>query len=306
MKSDIKQHVLILGVTGFIGSAFFNALKVNSEHLHFHLLLRKENDSFKASENCSIYYSDLESFDWSLLEFAPNFVYHFARINSTKWRFIGRLLAALKGKRANVKLLNYLNDFAPLCTLYYLSGSLMYGNGEKLITEGQAINPISFARGYQTAEKPFLKNQKLEKSINTCVVRVPWVLGDGSWFKGFYKNYLIKNKLVPFYGDGSNIMSFITLVDLADELGLLMKSDFHKTIHISYSTYMSQLEFVKLVATFRRLDITQISVDQYEKAIKEAFTSNIMLSSKIKELKVSSEELKQKLNSQLALIFKDV
>jgi nucleoside-diphosphate-sugar epimerase len=306
MKSDAKQHILILGVTGFIGSAFFNELKCNSKSIHFHILLRKEKVSLKESSNCSIYYGNLETFNWSLLKAIPNFVYHFARINSTKWRSVGRMMSAFKGRKANKRLLNYLNENAPSCTLYYLSGSLMYGNSDQVIVEGNKLNPISFARQYKTAENPFVKNQKLKKSIKTCMVRVPWVLGDGSWFKGFYKDYILKNKHVPIYGEGDNMMSFITLVELAEYLRLLMELDFHQTIHISYSQFISQLEFAQLISKHRNLPLHQMGIDKHEKSINEAFTSNILLSSRIRELSVSQEELDYKLNTQLTLIFKDV
>ena len=306
MKSDIKQHVLILGVTGFIGSAFFNEIKHNSDHLHFHLLLRKENVSLKESSNCSIYYGDLETFNWSLLKAVPNFIYHFARINSTKWRSVGRMISAFKGRKANKRLLNYLNENAPLSTLFYLSGSLMYGNSDKVIVEGDMLNPISFARQYKTAEKPFVNNQKLKNSINTCMVRVPWVLGDGSWFKGFYKDDILKNKHVPVYGSAANMMSFITLAELAEHLKYLMDFDFHKTIHISYSQFISQLEFAQLISKHRNLPLQQMEINKYEKSINEAFTSNILLNSRVRELSVSQKELYLKLNTQLSLIFKNV
>ena len=161
MISDSKQHILILGVTGFIGSAFFKELKLTSKKAHFHLLIRTKESNLINTPNCTVYYGDLETFDWSKLKSTPDFVYHFARLNSTKWRKIGRMLATINGKKANKRLLAYLNKFAPSSKLYYLSGSLMYGNSTAPIVEGNKLNPISFAKQYHIAEKPFIKNQNL-------------------------------------------------------------------------------------------------------------------------------------------------
>jgi len=239
-----KIHILILGGTGFIGSAFYKEMQESNEGaFHFHLLIRNKNSNLKSNKNTTVYYADIKNFNWKNLTHFPNFIYHFARISSSKGKGFGRKLVAFYGKKANKKLLKYLNSKNKETQIFYLSGSLMYGDSKDPIYENNLLNPISFAKEYYTAETPFLNTKY--SNIKITRVRVPWVLGNGSWFNGFFKNYILENNKVPVYGDGENIMSFITRSDLAICLSKLMKIEYKKVFIFVIQKVLRKINLLK-------------------------------------------------------------
>lgn len=306
MPAD-KKHILILGGTGFIGKAFYEHI-VQQKGYHIHLLIRTPDKQPGTASNITIYQGDIRSFDWRQLTHFPDFVFHFARINSSKGRSWGRKWASIKGNLANKRLLSYLKTAEKKVGLIYLSGSLMYGNNSYPITEKKKLNPISFSRDYIIAEKPILQLQKAKSLVKVTFVRVPWVLGDGSWFKAFYLNYIQQHQKIPLYGDGNNTMSFVTLNDLISCLLLIPETKYKKTFNISYPDFCTQEEFVLLMARQLNLPVQKITLRKFEKAIIEAFRSNIPLSSKYSYFNsiLKAEKLDILLKKELGLILKDV
>lgn len=303
-----KKHVLVLGGTGFIGSAFFEAL-LKEEGCHIHLLVRNAAKQPQSFDRVTIYLGDLTTFNWNKLTDFPDIVFHFARVNSSVGRSIGRKLAALKGKRANKRLLRFLKSTCRDVSLVYLSGSLMYGNHSDHVTEEASLNPISFARDYLLAEKPFLKQQIVQGRVRVSFVRVPWVLGKGSWFSAFYEQYIREEAKVPLYGNGENVMSFITLRDLATCLIEIMKSPYKKVLNVAYPQSCTQQEFVQLVSEVVAQPIQQLELrNQYERAVVEAFESNIQLATIHPSLNAlsSGEALPVLLKNELSLMLKDI
>ena len=69
-----KKHILILGGTGFIGSAFYEEIRVKNEY-HIHLLIRTENKKPEPAENVTCYVGDLSMFDWNQLTHFPDAVF---------------------------------------------------------------------------------------------------------------------------------------------------------------------------------------------------------------------------------------
>lgn len=305
MDGNIK-HILILGGTGFIGKAFLKEL-VLEKNVFFHILIHKTSQEVEI-DNAKFYYGNLLTFNWNKLNNFPDIIYHFGRLNSKRGKILGRKLAAIKGFYANKRFLRYLQNEKKKTKLIYLSGSLMYGNNEKEITENSKLNPTSFAKEYIYAEKPFLNCQNNNSLLKITFVRVPWVLGGGSWFKSFYKNYIIKHNEIPIYGKGNNVMSFITLTDLSKCLVLLLKYEYKKTIHITYNNSISQIEFVSLISELLKLKMKNIKLEQFESAIIEAFESNINLISmfNIFECILENKNLNLKIREELTLIFKNI
>jgi nucleoside-diphosphate-sugar epimerase len=300
-----KQHVLVLGSTGFIGSSFTRAM-IKDPLVHVHLLVRNRNKVDIDNNRVTIYEGDINSFKWDKLQYPPNIVYHFARQNARRGRALGRKWSAFKGYRANDRLLQFLSSLDNPIQLFYLSGSLMYGNSKGEIDESSSLNPISFAKDYVIAEKPFSKYQSFEDSnLKITLVRVPWVLGMGSWFEAFYLNHIEKNNKVPLYGAGVNSMSFITRNDLAVCLVKLKEFSYKKVINLQYSKRLKQLEFAEILAKITNKEIEHIELNKiHEKAVVEAFESNIILTSKYK---LFDEVLQVKdLQTILSSLLKDI
>ena len=273
-----KRTVLVLGSNGFIGREFVKELLSNKrEDDQFYFL----NRTLPAQKIDGVLYftGDFTHFDWASLPCSPDIVVHFARNSSKRGRKLGRLLASFKGYFGNKRLLNYLSKQHKQCRVFYLSGSLMYGNHTEVVTEKTPLQPISFAKEYIHAEQPFLTNTK--KNTAVTFVRVPWVLGNGSWFDAFYLKKIKTEQVVPIYGDGSNQMTFILNQDIAKCMVHLLDKPFHPIVNLAYDYYIAQAEFSQLIANKLQLPLKTIPLQAFERAIKEAFTSSIKLGSEI-------------------------
>jgi nucleoside-diphosphate-sugar epimerase len=273
-----KRTILVLGSNGFIGREFVKELLSNKrEDDQFYFL----NRTFPAQQIEGVHYftGDFTHFDWTSLPSSPDIVIHFARNSSKRGRKWGRLLARFKGYFGNKRLLNYLSRQHKQCRVFYLSGSLMYGNHTEIVTEKTPLQPISFAKEYIYAEQPFLTNNL--KNIDVTFVRVPWVLGFGSWFDAFYLKKIKTEQTVPIYGDGSNTMAFILNQDIAKCMVHLLDKPFQPVINLAYDYYISQAEFSQIIANKLHLPLTTIPIHTFERAIKEAFTSSIKLGSEL-------------------------
>lgn len=299
------RHVLVLGATGFIGSAFLRSL-LKQDGVHIHLLVRDRAVKREFGENTSLYYGDIRTFNWNNLTHQPDIVFHFARINAARGKSIGRLIAALQGNLANRRLSSFLDGLQKEVRLFYLSGSLVYGNSNEPIREDAGVSPISFAREYYLAEKPFGRSYK---NLKCTFVRVPWVLGKGSWFEAFFMSVIKKQNYVPVYGEGNNIMSFILLHDLADYLIKLMRLPMYPVRNVAYNQTLSQKEFGELLSSVSGKPVKhEVLPGALEKAIVEAFASNIRLASNYRDLGIETKvpNLRQHLTKALVLLFKDI
>jgi nucleoside-diphosphate-sugar epimerase len=270
--------ILLLGATGFIGNAVYRLLSQRSD-MELCVLLRKPQPGFDGGQ---VFYGTLENFDWEQLEVVPDVIIHLARINSRRWAGWGRWLAARRGYTANKRLLQYLDRHGAHTRIIYASGSLMYGNNNNPVYEDSNLSPISFARQYIKAERPFLR--RLEKQTTQgpgiCLLRVPWVLGRGSWFQAFYLNFIRKYKCVPQYGSGENRMSFVAVEDLARCIHYLVVHPFQGVLNVAAPFTATQKAFCSAFAQQLQLDVKELPLHNQEIAVREAFTSNIALSSR--------------------------
>lgn len=273
-----KRTILVLGSNGFIGREFVTELLDNKHEADQYYFLNRTLPAQKI-DGVDYFTGDFTHFDWSSLPCSPDIVVHFARNSSKRGRKWGRLLASIKGYFGNKRLLKFLAKQHKQSRVFYLSGSLMYGNHISIVTEKTPLKPISFAKEYIHAEQPFLKNTN--KNIVVSFVRVPWVLGAGSWFEAFYLKKIKTDQTVPIYGEGENQMSFILNQDIAKCLVHLLEQPYHPVINLAYNYYITQAEFAQLIAHKQSLPVTSIPLHPFERAIKEAFTSSIKLGTEL-------------------------
>lgn len=273
------NNILILGVTGFIGREVYKHLRFGYPDLYIHLLIRTESKAkdFK-QPNTKVYIGSIETFQWKRITSPIDVVFHFARNSSSRGRRLGRHLVSAIGWYGNRRLIQFLEKKS-VTQLYYLSASLMYGSHTEPIEESAGLNPISFAREYGLAEQAFIRYQiKPNRLLNVSFIRVPWVLGKGSWFNAFFAKVIQTKQIIPLYGKGTNTMSFVLLSDLAQGLIELCKREEKQPVyHFAYKDTLTQKEFVKQIQSILNIPYKQVELSKYEKAIQEAFQGSIPL-----------------------------
>ena len=274
------MKVLLIGASGFLGKHILEHL----QKYNYDIVLLKHKSSLSDNPNYIVKeggiasitadYIDKNSFD---------IIIHCARPNKwTRFRKYGRLLSAFWAKHLNSNLLLQLKASQSQPKLVFASGSLMYGSSTSVHMESTDIHPTSYAKQYYHGELPFLETIK-DKSYPIQMIRLPWLIGDGSWYKWFYQSTIKQNIAVPLFGDGLNNMHFLSVNNAADLLvKYTFKADYFKIYNI-YSPYIiKQLDFVEYIAKVYDFPVKNQKMlwsNKLEKSIVEAFTSNIVLGS---------------------------
>jgi nucleoside-diphosphate-sugar epimerase len=120
------------------------------------------------------------------------------------------------------------------------------------------------------------------------VVRMPWLLGQGSWFEWFYLRTMRQQKAIPLFGNGENKMEIIDVTDAARLLIRIAHTSLPPGVYnVISSGAVSQLEFAGKLATLSGLpvkDHRELFPAGLEQEAFEAFTSNIELTTKFPEI----------------------
>ena len=303
------KKVLILGASGYVGSELFKSVS-NIGDCNI-MVLGNENIDYRLWETCDLITGGLGNFNLeNLLRFSPDTIFHLARLKGEGR--VGRYFASKKGRRYNVALKSFLSSNSLNPTLVYFSGTLLYGDRRnEIVNEDNQINPTSFARQYHIAETPWYESIGNE-NFTTIMLRLPWVVGNGSWFIGSYINYAVNQGYVPLYGDGANWMSLIDREDccsLAIYLRKKVKED--SIINIfNPELIVRQIDFAEALSDVLGLNMKKVNISEYawrDPALKEAMSFSLKVDTKHTNLyegftfKISDLELLIKRNLPLDL-----
>ena len=303
------KKVLILGASGYVGSELFKSVS-NIGDCNI-MVLGNENIDYRLWETCDLITGGLGNFNLeNLLRFSPDTIFHLARLKGEGR--VGRYFASKKGRRYNDALKSFLSSNSLNPTLVYFSGTLLYGDRRnEIVNEDNQINPTSFARQYHIAETPWYESIGNE-NFTTIMLRLPWVVGNGSWFIGSYINYAVNQGYVPLYGDGANWMSLIDREDccsLAIYLRKKVKED--SIINIfNPELIVRQIDFAEALSDVLGLKMKKVNISEYvwrDPALKEAMSFSLKVDTKHTNLyegftfKISDLELLIKRNLPLDL-----
>jgi nucleoside-diphosphate-sugar epimerase len=272
----MRKKIFLLGGTGFIGSALTKQLVADRQKCDLMMLIHR-SANFRELEQVNTCTGSLGSFDLSLLDrFRPDTIVHLARMSGRG--VLGRYLAAMRGARANRRIISHLGGQPHKPHVIYVSGTLVYGDcGENPVDEARPHNPIAFAREYHRAEQPWEAAMHAGE-VPVSILRPPWIVGGSSWFAEFYLKSIRNQRMIPLFGDGKNLMS---LIDVEDCAGLIAHATQQAKPGQCYNLFVpgaciTQLEFVERLAEhtgagIRKFDGAEIK-RSHGRALGEAFT----------------------------------
>lgn len=275
------KKVILIGASGFLGRHVLQELLEQE----FNVYATQYNTQLD-DEGITLIYGGTKVLKRKLIDtIQPDVIIHCARPVMPKLKRLGRYWAALVAYRNNRRLLKRLDRSNSRPLLVFASGSLMYGNSPTAHNEDAPLNPISYARQYQRGEKPIRKAID-DGDYPVAMLRFPWLLGNGSWFKWFFLGTAEDYLALPMFGDGKNKMEIMDVKDAAKLMVLYAKAG-KKGIYNIYDKAITQQEFVDAVSEEVKLrvkDYQEIFDESLEKETLEAFTSNILLKSKHPEV----------------------
>ena len=155
--------------------------------------------------------------------------------------------------------------------------------------ESALIRPISYARKYERAERPWYKKSK---KMDIRMAFPAWIFGGDSWFMSFYIKPSQLRKKVPIYGLGDQQMSLIHVQDVAGQL-IHVAEQGTKSNH--YNIYGSELitqeNFAKTLADEIDIETELLSSDEieikYGKTVNEALTSSMPIKTQHRDWRAS-------------------
>ena len=271
-------RVLLLGGTGFIGSAVLAQLRVRSD-LRL-MVLGHSTVNYRELEDVNLMVGSLSNLDLSWIDiFEPDTILHLARLPGRG--ALGRRLAAARGRSANRRLIAKLRTLKAPPRVLYVSGTLVYGDrGEEWADETSPVLPAAYARQYIAAERPWMTEQE-RGELPVTMVRPPWVVGTASWFRAHYAQVLARQGLVPCYGDGANWMTFIDVEDCAGLILHLAERGLPGSCYnlLAPAQHARQRDFVNLLATHTGLRVSCLSrremAARLERGAAEALTTSL-------------------------------
>ena len=271
------MRVVVTGGSGFIGGTLLEMLSGKDVEVLAVVHRRK----IKQDKNVTLLPGGIAAMTKAVIDdFSPDVIFHCARPTYPQLGRAGRKLAAFRAAGLNKTLLQNLRNSNTSPTLFFLSGSLMYGNGQKAFNESSPLNPVSYARQYYRGEKPVIAAIE-DSTLRIKVVRLPWVLGNGSWFQWFYLDTIRQHRAIPRFGDGSNYMEIIDIRDVTEILWQMAATPSPSgIINVPASKPRTQAEFLSFLSRMFEVpvvDYREIFGNRLEREAREAFTSNILL-----------------------------
>jgi len=253
------NKILIIGSTGFIGSRLIKKIKAIDNNRV--MVLLHKNFNFADFEDFDVITSSFTNVNLEHFKrFKPDVIFHLGRLRGVG--IFGRLRAAKKGKNANRRMIKYLSKNSMNPRIFYFSGTLVYGNkSSQTADERSKISPISFSREYHLAETPWYE-ESLKANANVSMLRLPWVVGKGSWFYRYYILIALKHGFVPLYSNGENWMSLIDVHDCCSlVLHLAKQSKLFKIANLyNPSLIVRQFEFVEIISEVLNIPVKKVSL----------------------------------------------
>lgn len=273
------KKAMVIGGSGFLGSCVCDEL--NRQGVEITAIVNRT--PLSKDYRVTLVHGGLRKLDASLIDsIRPDMIFHCARPTLPVLRRAGRFIAGLKARNYNRSVLHALQKAEHKPQLIFASGSLVYGSSDKPVKESNDFSPISYARQYHIGEQPFAE-AVTKKNCVVRIVRLPWLLGKGSWFEWFYLDNIFKRKMIPVFGEGENWMEIIDVHDAARIMvELASETGSNDTLNIIGKEPMKQKDFAGLVAAVfdsKPVDHKILFGNRLEKEAIEAFTSNILLES---------------------------
>ena len=275
------KRVILTGGSGFLGKQVLQLLV----EAGMEVIAIEHNTPLPVTATFQIKQGGTASITTKYIDdFKPDAILHCARPTFGRFKKWGRKIAAYKANRINQTLLNQIGQAKHKPKLIFASGSLMYGNSNEPKDETAPLTPISYARQYHYGEEPILRAATNSSGITVLLLRFPWILGNGSWFKWFYLDNMLKHGAIPKIGSGENQMTMLSLMDAAN-LMIRYGAEINKSgiFNIFGNQVHTQNEFTETVCKVFGVLSTPYT-NLYGKALEreaiEAFESNILLATK--------------------------
>lgn len=265
------MKVLLLGATGFIGSAVASTVPDGVDLTAGFFSPNPDVDPLHARQHIDLLST---STPWEDLVEQHDAIVIAARPNGATVK--QRLDVAQRTKANMERLCEAVQNATTSVHVVAVHGSLSYGcHGEDEIKPGDGLDPVGFAEAYALAEGPL--RQLVEAGGHACVFRAPWVLGSGSWYAQMYAN----GASVPVLGRGDQWMSLVTVEDLAIQIWEAVMTQQRGVIHPTLLHRCRQADFARTVSDITHRPLSKVGrwrLWRWEPQMRRSVMASIRLS----------------------------
>ncbi|WP_165584989.1 NAD-dependent epimerase/dehydratase family protein [Chryseobacterium taiwanense] len=231
---QVKETVLLLGGTGFIGRNIIDYVLKNKEYSNYKIVVLSRNFQREIDESIEYVTGDYADKSVLIRLFSKwNFtkVFHCAT-STTPLTSGNNILSDINGNLiATIGLLDVMRDFSCKSILYLSSGGAVYGekNLEK-ISENDICNPLSSYGVVKLTIENYLRLYQKQYGINYLILRIsnPFGRFHTSEKQGVV-NIAIRRALqgetLEVWGDGTQSKDYLFVDDLVKIIFLLLKQE---------------------------------------------------------------------------------
>lgn len=242
------MKVLLLGATGFIGSAVASVVPKGVQLTAGYFSPHPNLDPRHARLHIDLLST---STPWEDLVEQHDAIVIAARPNGATVK--QRLDVAQRTKASMERLCAAIQNATSPVHVVAVHGSLSYGcQGEHKIRPEDGLHPVGFAEAYALAEGPL--RQLAEAGGQASVFRAPWVLGSGSWYAQMYA----EGRSVPVLGQGVQWMSLVTVEDLAAQIWEATMTQHRGVIHPTLLHRCRQIDFARTVSDITHRPLARV------------------------------------------------
>ncbi|OXA71470.1 hypothetical protein B0A67_11775 [Flavobacterium aquidurense] len=265
----VKETILLLGGSGFIGRNIINFVIVNNELLNYKIVVLSrdvQNDKIDSIEYVSGDYGDRNILIRLFSKWNFSKVFHCAT-STTPLSSNNNILSDINGNLiATVGLLDVMKDFGCTSILYFSSGGAVYGEKKiEMISEKETCNPVSSYGVIKLTIENFLRLYEKQFGINYLILRVSNPFGkfhvsEKQGVINIAVRRALNNERIEVWGDGNQSKDYIFVEDLVRIFFQLLKQGIiNKTINIgSGQTYPLNKVLDMIKINFPKLQIDYV------------------------------------------------
>lgn len=238
----VRETILLLGGSGFIGRNIIDFVITNNELLNYRIVVLSrdvQNDKIKNIEYVSGDYGDRNILIRLFSKWNFSKVFHCAT-STTPLSSNNNILSDINGNLiATIGLLDVMKDFGCNTILYFSSGGAVYGDKTlEMISEKEICNPVSSYGVIKLTIENFLRLYEKQFGINYLILRVsnPYGKFHVSEKQGIINiavRRALNNERIEVWGDGNQSKDYIFVEDLVRIFFQLLKHGvINKTINV--------------------------------------------------------------------------
>lgn len=215
-----REGILLIGGTGFLGTAIAKALAANGRKVH--LLARR---AIPGLRNGVRYYSGSQDESATVVELLRkcSTVVHLAATSTPASTSASFLSEAKESLLPCARLFELMAPIPPARMLFVSSGGSIYGNPQQLpVSEQQLPSPISYHAAGKLSLETFFTTFAISAGISLAILRPSNIYGPNQPLRkgfGLIRTVLEKARVreeVAIRGDGSAVRDYLYIDDFVD------------------------------------------------------------------------------------------